>query len=79
MFVPFKPTPEQLAVLTTVNKYLAEKGLSPLSEAEIRDWNITGNETDADCELLAHELASEEHVSRCDNKFWQEHDWQNDF
>jgi hypothetical protein len=75
----FTPTPKQLDALARVNVYMPQYGLSPLSEAEIRDWNITGDETEADCEQIARDIADEEHVSRCDNKFWAEHDWQNDF
>ena len=74
----FTPIPEQLNALARVNTYLAKYGLTPLSEAEIRDWNITGKESDEELDILAHDLASEEHTNKSDNKFWAEHDWQRD-
>ncbi len=74
----FTPTTEQLAALARVNVFMAQYGLTPLTEPEIRDWNITGNETDQECEQIARDIADEEHTSRCDNKFWAEHDWQLD-
>jgi hypothetical protein len=74
----FTPTPAQLAALVIVNEKLREYGCSPLSEPEIRDWNITGDESEADLHILASDISHEDHTTRCENKFWMEHDWQRD-
>jgi len=71
-------TPKQLIALTKINQILTNNGLKPLQEAEIRDWNITGDESDNELNLLAHDLISEEHTNKCENNFWKDHDWQQD-
>ena len=60
-------TPIQDA-LEVINYQLVQRGLTPLTETDIKDWGITGDETNDQLEQYAHDFISEEHTARCEAK-----------
>ena len=61
--------------LETFNYYLSELGMEQMDRDEAKDW-IKGGETNAQLKEWAGDIASEHHTNLCENKFWEENDWQ---
>lgn len=54
--------------IETLNYYLEEKGIEPLTESELRDWDIRGGETNAQLNEWAIALANDLHTEKCESK-----------
>ena len=54
--------------IETLNDYLQEYGCEPLTESELRDWDIRGGETHRQLQEWAKDFASERESERAENK-----------
>lgn len=50
------------------NDYLEEMGQTPMTEQELKDWNIQGNETNDQLKEMAQMLVSEAESVKVENK-----------
>lgn len=63
--------------LKLFNSWLTGYGLQPISEGDAIDVIYEGM-TESEVREAASDWANEEHTAKCENKFWAEHDWQQD-
>jgi len=54
--------------IETLNYYLEEKGIEPLTESELRGWDIRGGETNAQLYEWAISLANDLQTEKCESK-----------
>jgi hypothetical protein len=54
--------------IETLNDFLEELGIEPLTEKELRDWDIRGGETNFQLKEWARDYASECHTEKCSSK-----------
>jgi hypothetical protein len=63
--------------LELFNSWLTGYGLQPISEKDAIDV-IWDGMTQSEVREAASDWANEEHTAKCENKFWETHDWQQD-
>jgi predicted nuclease of restriction endonuclease-like RecB superfamily len=63
--------------LVLFNEELTKKGVETFTEKDAIDILFDGI-TESEVIEAASDIASEEHTIKCENKFWEEHDWQLD-
>ena len=54
--------------IETLNSYFEDMGVEPLSEKELKDWNIVGGETNSELQNWVKDYVSELHTNECENK-----------
>lgn len=54
--------------IETLNSYFEDMGVEPLSEKELKDWNIVGGETNSELQNWVKDYVSELHTNKCENK-----------
>ena len=60
-------TPKQQAI-DILNDRLEEMGHPPMTEDELKDWNIQGDETNDQLKEMANDLVSEAESLKAENK-----------
>jgi hypothetical protein len=64
--------------LVLFNKELTRKKVEPFTPKDAIDILWDGM-TESEVLEAASDIANDDHTIKCENNFWAEHDWQNDF